>query len=112
LSLNEIGSEFQPFQVTAGSTHLNYLDMYRSLRSAVQLVEVYVSEEPYHQRVCLAVRRRREGDIVVSLHELGFPRPTPGIHLAVHHLVQWLDALHPDVRVTTSTLNPKTVDNG
>jgi hypothetical protein len=55
--------------------------------------------------VCLAIRLRQAGDLVVGLHELGFPRPTPGIHLAVHHLVEWLRSLHVDVKVVGSTLN-------
>lgn len=111
LSLDQIGTQFEPYQVSAGSTHIKYLNMYRSLNSALQLVEIYVSEEPYHQRICLAVRRRKEGDVVVSMHELGFPRPTPGIHLAVYHLVQWLSSLHPDVRVVSNTLNPAVVES-
>ena len=85
--------------------------MYRSLNTALQLVEIYLSEEPFHQRICLAVRWRKEGDVVVSMHELGFPRPTPGIHLAVYYLVHWLSSLHPDVRLISSTLNPAAVES-
>jgi tRNA (guanine-N7-)-methyltransferase len=109
LNLDQIGKKFEPFQVDSGSTHIRYLDIYRSERNALQLVEIYVSEEPYHQRVCLAIRRRKAGDIVVSLHELGFPRPTAGIHQAVHHLVQWLLTLHPEVHVLSNTLNMDSV---
>ncbi len=111
LSLDQIGRRFEPFHITSGSTNVKYLDMYRSQTQGLQLVEIYASEEPHHQRVCLAVRRRQAGDVVVSLHEIGFPRPTPGIHLAVHHLVEWLRSLHPDVQVIGSTLNPSTVDS-
>ncbi len=109
LSLEQIGQQFMPIQITTGTTHVKYLDMYRSLKNSLQLVEIYLSEEPYHQRICLAVRQRQEGDIVVSLHELGFPRPTAGVHLAVHHLVQWLRSLHPQVETISSTLNPVSI---
>lgn len=112
LSLDQIGRQFEPFQVDSGSTHIRFLDMYRSMKNAVQLVEIYVSEEPYHQRVSLAIRRRQAGDMVVSLHELGFPRPTPGIHQAVHHLVQWLLTLHPEVHIVSNTLNLDIVEGG
>ncbi len=112
LTLDQIGRRFEPFHITSGSTHIKYLDMYRSLKHRLQLVEIYVSEEPHHQRICLAVRRRQEGDVVVSMHEVGFPRPTPGIHLAVHHLVEWLRTLHPDVQLVGTTLNPATIDSG
>ena len=106
LSLNQIGRRFEPNYELAGSTHIKYLDMYHSVREQLLLVEVYVSEEPFHQRVCLAIRLRQAGDLVVGLHELGFPRPTPGIHLAVHYLVEWLRSLHVDVKVIGSTLSP------
>ena len=111
LGLDQIGRQFESFHINAGSTHIKYLDMYRSQNHSLQLVEIYLSEEPYHQRVCLAVRLRQSGDVVVSLHEVGFPRPTPGIHLAVHHLVEWLCALHPDANISGSTLNPATVES-
>lgn len=111
VSLEQIGREFEPFEVAVDGIHINYLEMYHSYQHAMQLVELYISEEPYHQRVCLALRRRREGDVVISLHELGFPRPTPAIHQAVHHLVQWLRSLHPDLAVLNSTLNPGAVEN-
>ncbi len=111
LTLDQIGSRFEPFQVSSGPTHIKYLDMYRSLTHRMQLVEIYVSEEPHHQRVCLAVRLREAGDIVVSLHEVGFPRSTPGIHLAVHNLVEWLRTLHPAVELLGTTLNPELVES-
>ena len=111
LTLDQIGRRFEPFHITSGSTHIKYLDMYRSLNHNLQLIEIYVSEEPHHQRICLAVRRRQEGDVVVSMHEVGFPRPTPGIHLAVHHLVEWLRTLHPDMQLVGTTLNPATIDS-
>ncbi len=110
LTLDQIGSRFEPFQITSGLTHIKYLDMYRSQTYGLQLVEIYVSEEPHHQRVCLAVRRREAGDVVVSLHEVGFPRPTPGIHLAVYHLVEWLRTLHPGVEMLGTTLNPEVLE--
>lgn len=104
LSLNEIGRHFESRHVKTDSIHIKYLALYQSALEELLLVEVYVSEEPYHQRVCLAIRSRKSGDIVVSLHPVGFPRPTEGLHLAIYHLVIWLQSLHPNVTLLTSTL--------
>jgi hypothetical protein len=104
LHLDEIGRQFEPRLVEAGNMNIKYLDAFRSTIDGLLLAEVYVSEEPFHQRVCLAIRSRQGQDIVVSLHPIGFPRPTPGLHLAIHHLVQWLQTLHSGVAVITSTL--------
>lgn len=105
LTLDEVGRRFEPRTVMAGKTHIKFLDLFHSVQNQLLLVEVYVSEEPFHQRVCLAIRTRQKGDAVVSLHEVGFPRPTPGMHLAVHYLVEWLRSLQDDVRIIGSTLN-------
>ena len=104
MNIDQIGGQFEPFYEAAGNTYIKYLDMYHSVQERLLLVEIYVNEEPFHQRVCLAIRAREEGDLVVGLHEVGFPRPTPGIHLAVHYLVEWLCSLHTDVKVVGSTL--------
>lgn len=105
IRLDEIGHQFEPSYIEDGNVHIKYLDVYQSTKDGLLLVEVYVSEEPYHQRVCLAIRSRKTGDLVVSLHPVGFPRPTPGLHKAINHLVLWLQTLHPDLVVLTSTLN-------
>jgi hypothetical protein len=63
------------------------------------LVEVYVVEEPLKQRVGLAIRQREDGKLVIGLHEIGFPRPTAGIQLAVKHLAEWVASLHPGVEI-------------
>jgi tRNA (guanine-N7-)-methyltransferase len=104
LSLADFGSRFEPFHVQDEDMHIKFLNMFYSVDKEVLLSEVYVSEEPYRQRVGLSIRRRREGDLVVSLYEMGFPRPTPGIHLAVKHLVSWLHKQDPGLTIVNSTL--------
>lgn len=103
-SLDEIAAAFVPFEAQVDNIRVRYLDIYRSARHDLLLVETYVSEDPFHQRVGLAVRCRKEGDWVVSLQELGFPRPTPGIHVAVEQLVAWLRETDPGLTVLHSTL--------
>jgi hypothetical protein len=47
----------------------------------------------------LAIRQRPDGTLVIGLHEIGFPRPTAGIQLAVKHLADWVASLHPDTDI-------------
>jgi tRNA (guanine-N7-)-methyltransferase len=105
LTLAEIGRRFAPHQVTAGDVHLKYIELYHAARGGALMVEAYVSEEPYHQHVGLSIRRRARGDTVLSVHEVGFPRPTRGLHLAVYHLLDWLRDLDPGLHLVSSTLN-------
>ncbi len=103
-SLETIVSRFSPQSVEMGAVNIKFLEMYQSSRPGKLLVETYVREEPFHQRVCLEIRQRRQGDFVISLAEVGFPRPTPGIHLAVNALVEWLQSQNSEIRVVNSTL--------
>lgn len=104
-TLEAIAAAFEPWQVRDQGVVVKYLEAYQAERQAKLLIEAYVTEEPFHQRVCLEIRRRRYGDIVVNLSEVGFPRSTPGMHIAAHHLVLWLTAQYPDTTVINSTLN-------
>ena len=103
-SLETIASRFTAQTLELDAVNIKFLDLYQSTRPGKLLVETYVREEPFHQRVCLEMRQRRQGDFVISLAEVGFPRPTHGIHLAVHALVVWLQSQSPESRVLNSTL--------
>ena len=94
LTLAEIGRRLPPDPVSAGDRHIAYLEAYRSLNEEMLFVETYVKEEPLTQRVGLVIRQREPGEFVISLHEVGFPRPTAGIHLAIAHLAEWIIDLH------------------
>ncbi len=102
--LDYIEKKFEPRHVEVNDIHIKYLDTYQSSKVGLLLVEIYVSEAPFHQRVCLAIRSRKSGELVVSVHPVGFPRPTPGLHHAIRHLVLWLETLNPGVNTVTSTL--------
>ncbi len=104
MTLAEISAEFEPRLVQSDTMSVKFLDVYRSEQYGKLLFEVYVSEDPFHQRVCLELRQRVKGDFVVNLAEMGFPRPTPGLHFAAHQLVEWVQSLHPDVEILNSTL--------
>ncbi len=103
-NLNTISRAFIPFHLEEEGIHIKFMDVYQSTRDGKLLIEVFVGEEPYPQRLCLAIRSRTLGDMVISVHELGFPRPTRGVHLAVAGLVGWVTSLQPNFQIINSTL--------
>jgi hypothetical protein len=105
LSLAEIGLRFEPQHTSSGAVHVKLLEMYQSFYDQKLLVETYVKEEPLTQRVGLSVTRRQTGELVVGLHDVGFPRPTRGIQLAIAHLAQWIVGLHPETAVIAKNLS-------
>jgi tRNA (guanine-N7-)-methyltransferase len=103
-NLDEIAAQFTPWQWSQGETHIRFLDVYRSVRDNFLLVEAFVVEGPLEQRIGLSVRVRPSSELILNLHEIGFPRPTPGVHQAVARLGDWLLSLHPQARLVTQNL--------
>jgi tRNA (guanine-N7-)-methyltransferase len=102
--LDEIGRRFRPGPAPTDSAQVKFLAAYRAVHEPNLLIETYINEDPLKQRLCLELRRRETGEIVLGLHELGFPRPTPGVHEAVAALVRWLEAEFPATIVVHSAL--------
>lgn len=101
LSLPDIAARYQPpIEASEGEIHLRYLRLYQGVSDEMLLLETHVVEEPLPQRVALFIQQRpTAGEYMVGLHELGFPRPTVGVHRAIAHLTAWLVAQHPDTAV-------------
>lgn len=104
LTLEEVARRFCPFFISEANAGVKYIDLLHAQGGPYLLVETYVNETPMSQRVGLSIRARASGDWVVSLHAIGFPRPTAGMHRAVYHLAQWVAGLHPDTAIVTTSL--------
>lgn len=104
LTLEEIGRRFTPHHLEDGRAHIQYLELFQTMHDRKLLVEAYVKEEPLTQHVGLVIRPRQSGDLVVGLHEIGFPRPTTGIQRAIAGLARWLLSLHSDSTVADNNL--------
>ena len=99
-----VEAAFRPYAFAAADTHMRYIAMYRAVHDGLLLVETHVGEAAVTQRVALTVRERAPHEFIIGLHDLGFPRPTRGIHAAILGLGQWLLQLHPDGRLLHSNL--------
>lgn len=104
LTLDDVARQFQPFYTATPTAEIKFIDLFRSTRHNNLLFETYIHEEPMSQRLGLSLNARRAGDWVLGLHEVGFPRPTAGLHQAVQTLADWLVSLHPDTEIVNSTL--------
>ncbi len=104
LTLADIGRQFRQMHAAPGDTHIKFLEAYQSFYDQKLLVETYIKEEPLSQRVGLAVQRRPTGELIVSLHDVGFSRPTRGIQQAIVHLARWIASLDQESAIITSNI--------
>lgn len=112
LSLAEIGQRFEPQHISDGESHVKLLEMYQSFYDQKLLVETYIKEEPLTQRVGLSVTRQQTGELVVGLHDVGFPRPTHGIQLAIAQLAQWILRLDTASKIVMSNVSEDVLASG
>ncbi len=105
VTLAEIAARFETQYVPTDAAEIKLITLYQSPGGQTLLVDVYVNEFPLSQRVGLTIRARENGRFVIGLHEIGFPRPTIGIHHAVSALADWVVSLHPDTMVVSSTVS-------
>jgi tRNA (guanine-N7-)-methyltransferase len=109
LDLEAMRAAFQPEKYTEGDTHVNYMHAY--IGDRVLLYEVFVDEPTIEQRVALVLFRREdatdtggENEYTLRLGTIGSPRPTQGMHVAVRHLGQQLERLHPQAKIVGEKL--------
>lgn len=107
---SEIGRHFRPAVVEQESTYIRFVEAFQSFHDGKLLIETYINEGPILQRIGLEIRARATGEIVIGLAEIGFPRPTRGVHLAIAALVQWLRREFPSLVVVQSNLQGEYAD--
>lgn len=104
LNLEEISQRFRPTVYSTNTTSVRLIDLYQSIGQDSLVVDTYISEEPVEQRLLLAITWRETGDFLIHLHEVGFPRPTPGVHYALQCLTSWVCSLHEEAVVIRQNL--------
>lgn len=103
-ALADLSRRFEPASVEREGVRIKYLELFQSLNDGRLLVDTFVSEDPLVQRFGITLRTRSSGDILIELHEAGNPRPTPGVHLAVQGLLDWIMAAYPATVVVQSNV--------
>jgi tRNA (guanine-N7-)-methyltransferase len=95
LELDAIRAHFAPFRVSEGDTHVGFMEVYRGRNGL--LFEIHASEPSIeqHTTLMLAPHDRTPNEYTLHLYNIGHPRPTRGLHLAVRGLSDWIMALDP-----------------
>lgn len=104
--VTDIAQRFEPRYRNSDVAAVKFLDVYKSLDERKLLVDTFIDEDPLKQHICLAVRQRSSGDLIVELQDVGFPRPTAGVHQAIRHLADWIIEQFPATVVAHSNLLP------
>ncbi|MCP5094918.1 MAG: tRNA (guanosine(46)-N7)-methyltransferase TrmB [Chloroflexi bacterium] len=104
LSLAEIRDQFTSQRSSFENRHINLVELYESRDEQKLLVEAFVKEEPLSQRVGIEIQQRKNGEFMITLNELGFPRVTTGVHYAVAKLAQQVLGMHPAAQLVRHNL--------
>ena len=104
MNVEEIGLRFEPCHYTNGDQRIHLIDLYWSSTQDSLVVDTYIHEKPFEQRILLAVSQRRSGDYLVHIHDVGFPRSTDGVHFAILSLAEWICGLHEEASIVRHNL--------
>lgn len=116
LTFEQIADRYQPFETRESGIIVGFGELYRGRASL--LFEIHAAEPTIDQHTALLLaphgRAAPPGEYTLQLSALGHPRPTPGIHLAVRALGDWLLHLHPQARRLSGKLagEPDAADAG
>jgi tRNA (guanine-N7-)-methyltransferase len=110
LDLDAIQAKYGRWQISTEECHINFMELFRAKAEEALFVETYIKEEPVTQRLGLVIRQREPGNYVISLHELGFPRPTIGVQRAIGQLANWLLGLHEEAKILYHNLQPDVLE--
>lgn len=106
LSFEQIAQQWQPFETRDSGMFVGFGELYQGRASL--LIEIHAAEPTIDQHTALLLaphgRNAQPGEYTLQLSALGHPRPTPGIHLAVRALSDWLLSLHPQARILREKL--------
>lgn len=104
MTIEEIASKFEGFEDKSETVNVRFINLFRDGNRPSLLIDTYINETPYPQRLGLVIHEREPHSFIIQLHELGFPRITDGVHSAVGFLTKWL-ASQPDTTLQTHNLN-------
>jgi tRNA (guanine-N7-)-methyltransferase len=104
LALEQLQAAFTQFECSRDTLHVRFMDLYLSRQHPAAVVEVYLAEEPMEQRLLLGLRRRKSGEWMLYVSDVGFPRASPGVHFAVQCLQRWLFAVGDGLEIVHHNL--------
>lgn len=104
LSLAELAQSLEPVTHTEEWGVIRFISFFVAHDEPQLLIDTYVDEPVMAQRLALLLRARADGSLVLSIHELGFPRATPGVHRAIRRLAMEITGRCPQLTIASSNL--------
>jgi len=111
LALEELEEELKPSEWSSSTIRVRLISLYRSVKGESLILDTFIKEEPLEQRLLLAIDLRSEGDVLLYLHDVGFPRPTTGIHFALLMLTEWIIDQYPNSLILRHNLRPSVIES-
>jgi tRNA (guanine-N7-)-methyltransferase len=110
LTLAEMSAAYvpmSPVEYQDAATHVHFVTLYTESGGRGLLFDTFIDEPLIDQRLGIVIAERpgTPHEYVIRLDSLGYPRPTPGTHLAVRQVIDWLRSLHPDTAVRHSAVD-------
>ncbi len=93
LDLNQIAGEFRSNEIRAGDITIRFIELYVSQNYRTLVIDTFIREDWLDQRLVIGISEKDPNEYKIQLHEAGFPRATPGVHLAIRSLANWLIGL-------------------
>lgn len=103
-ALAELAATLEPVTHTAEWGIIRFISLYSARDEPQLLLDTYIDEPVMTQRLALVLRARTDDSLVLSVHELGFPRATPGVHRAINRLATEITQRFPHLTVAGSNL--------
>lgn len=103
-ALTEIAASFRPQTHTGEWGAIRFITLLTARDHDALLIDTFVDDKAVTQRLGLTVRARNDDTLVVAVHEIGFPRATPGVHRAIRLLIEDLKNRHPYLTIVSSNL--------
>lgn len=102
--LDYIAGQFKPVRFAKGDTTVRYIACYLAAKGDYLVIDTFIHESPLEQRILLSLARRKYGDFLLSVHEVGFPRSTPGVHQAIEWFAEWVVSLDQESLILRKNL--------
>jgi hypothetical protein len=83
---------------------------YREVTADSWLVELVVKEGKLCQQIGVALIPRSQGQVLLKLSAMGFPRPTWGVQRAVWHVARMLQEHNPQLRLMWMSMGARAQD--
>jgi tRNA (guanine-N7-)-methyltransferase len=105
VTVEKITETFEEMVFRHDDRIVRLLRVYQQANQPLLMFEVFIEEPLFTQRLMLCLQKENDDLYLLKMAQIGFPRATRGVHLAMHFLIQWLLSLDRGARIVDSKVN-------